>query len=51
MGVEEQAAFQDLLCTDNVLVHFDPSLSVGISFDASEVGLGAVLFHCYPDSN
>ena len=53
-GAEEQAAFQklkDLLCADNVLVHFDPSLPVGISCDASEVGLGAVLFHRYPDGS
>ena len=49
-GAEEQAAFQklkDLLCADNVLVHFEPSLPVGISCDASEMGLGAVLFHHY----
>ena len=49
-GAEEQTAFQklkDQLCADNVLVHFDPSLPVGISCDASEVGLGAVLFHRY----
>ena len=53
-GAEEQAAFQklkDLLCADNVLVHFDPSLPVGISCDALEVGLGAVLFHRYPDGS
>ena len=53
-GAEEQAAFQKLkhlLCADNVLVHFDPSLPVGISCDASEVGLGAVLFHRYPDGS
>ena len=53
-GAEEKAAFQklkDLLCADSVLVHFDPSLPVGISCDASEVGLGAVLFHRYPDGS
>eukprot|EP00731_Ephydatia_muelleri_P009196 Em0004g1534a len=51
-GAEQQAAFQslkDLLCTDTVLAHFDPSLPIGISCDASECGLGAVLFHRYPD--
>ena len=47
---EEQAAFQklkDLLSADTNLVHFDPSLPIGISCDAS--GLGAVLFHRYSD--
>ena len=51
-GAEQQAAFQslkDLLCTDTVLAHFDHSLPIGISCDASECGLGAVLFHRYPD--
>ncbi|KAL5517830.1 hypothetical protein EMCRGX_G003454 [Ephydatia muelleri] len=51
-GAEQQAAFQslkDLLCTDTVLAHFDPSLPIEISCDASECGLGAVLFHRYPD--
>ena len=51
---EEQAAFQklkDLLSADTILVHFDPSLSIGISCDASEVGLGAVLFHRYSDGS
>ena len=53
-GAEQQAAFQslkDLLCTDTVLAHFDPSLPVGISCDASECRLGAVLFHRYPDGS
>ena len=51
---EEQAAFQklkDLLSADTILVHFDPSLPIGISCDASDVGLGAVLFHRYSDGS
>eukprot|EP00731_Ephydatia_muelleri_P037083 Em0393g2a len=47
-------AFQilkDLLCTDTILVHFNPTLPIGISCDASEVGLGAVLFHRYSDGS
>ena len=43
-GAEEQTTFQalkNMLCADTVLVHFDPSLPVGLSCDASEVGLGA----------
>ncbi|KAL5517164.1 hypothetical protein EMCRGX_G002655 [Ephydatia muelleri] len=53
-GAEEQEAFQilkDLLCTDTILVHFNPTLPFGISCDASEVGLGAVLFHRYSDGS
>ena len=34
---------------NNVLAHFDPQEDIGISCDASEVGLGAVLFHRYKD--
>ena len=33
------------------MVHFDPTLPVGISCDASDVGIGAVLFHRYPDGS
>ena len=47
---EEQATFQalkNMLCADTVCAHFDPSLPVGVSCVASEVGLGAVLFHRY----
>ena len=43
-GAEEQASFQqvkDWLCTDTVLAHFDPSLDIGISCDASDCGIGA----------
>eukprot|EP00731_Ephydatia_muelleri_P007450 Em0003g1698a len=53
-GAEELEAFQklkDLLCTDTILVHFNPTLPIGISCDASEVGLGAVLFHWYSDGS
>ena len=53
-GAEEQATFQklkDILCADTVLAHIDPSLPVGVSCDASEVGLGAVLFHRYADGS
>ena len=50
-GTIEQEAFQgleNLLSTDIILVHFDSSLSLGIACDASNVGIGAVLFHCFP---
>ena len=53
-GEEQQAAFQCLktiLSKDTILVHYDPHLDIGISCDASNVGIGTVLFHCYPDGS
>eukprot|EP00731_Ephydatia_muelleri_P001419 Em0001g1419a len=49
-GIEEQQLFRSskTCCTDDtILVHFDFSLPIGISCDASEVGLGAILIHQY----
>ena len=53
-GAEEEAVFKqvkDLLWNDTLLTHFDQSLPIGISCDASNVGIGAVLFHRYPDGS
>ena len=53
-GAKEEATFQelkDLLCTDTVLAHFDPAQQISISCDASNVGIGAVLFHCDDDGS
>lgn len=53
-GKAQEDAFSQLktlMCTDTVLAHFDPSLPIGISCDASEVGVGAVLFHRYSDGS
>ena len=53
-GISEHMAFEkvkSMLCRDVVLAHFDPSLPIGISCDASEVGIGAVLFHRYPNGS
>nr|CAB3223623.1 uncharacterized protein K02A2.6-like [Phallusia mammillata] len=40
-----------MLSSNNVLTHFDQTLPVGIACDASYVGIGAVLFHRYPDGS
>ena len=53
-GTEQQQAFQhlkELLSSDNVLVHFDPALPIGLACDASSVGIGAVIFHRCPDGS
>ena len=53
-GDEEQAAFDELktvLSSDDVLVHFDPEKPLGLACDASNVGIGAVLFHRFPDGS
>ena len=50
----EQEAFKEvksLLSSDSVLVHYNPDLPLGLSTDASIVGIGAVLFHRYPDGS
>ena len=49
----QEDAFKKLkqMLTDNtVLAHFDPSCPVGISCDAPDAGVGAVLFHRYKDN-
>ena len=51
-GSEEEAAFRrlkELLSAADVLAHFDPSLPLGVTCDASAVGIGASLFHLYSD--
>ena len=51
-GAEEQSSFDQLkkvLSSDQILVHFDPNKPLGLSCDASSVGIGAVLFHRFPD--
>ena len=42
---------KSLLSTDTVLAHFDASVPIGIACDASNVGIGATLFHRYPDGS
>ena len=40
-----------LLLSNNVLIHFDPTLDLLLSCDVSEYGIGAVLAHCLPDGS
>ena len=49
-----EAAFEQLknvLSSDQVLVHFDPNKTLVLACDASNVGIGAVLVHRYPDGS
>ena len=39
---------KDSLSSSNVLVHYDPSLPVILESDASQYGIGAVIFHRFP---
>ena len=53
-GSVEAKAFnklKELLSSDSLLVHFDPTLHLGIAWDASSVGIGAILFHRYPNAD
>ncbi len=48
----EQKAYddlKDLLCSEKVLMLYDPSLPLKLDTDASSTGLGAVLSHILPD--
>ena len=50
----QESAFENLkhiLSREDVLAHFHPNQEIGISCDASEVGIGAVLFHRYSDGS
>jgi len=37
------------LISAETLVYFNPSLPIVLAVDASSVGIGAVIFHPYPD--
>ena len=42
---------KDSLSSSNVLVHYDPSLPVILESDASQHGIGAVIFHRFPNGD
>ena len=42
---------KSLLSADAVLAHFGACVPIGTACDASNVGIGATLFHWYPDEN
>ena len=42
---------KEMLSTELVLAYFDTFLRIGIACDASAVGIGAVLFHRFPDGS
>ena len=53
-GPTEAKAFntlKELLSSDSLLIHFDPSLPIGIACDASSVGIGATLFHRFSNGD
>lgn len=53
-GREQEEAFciaKSQLTSETLLVHFDPTLQLALSCDASPYGLGAVLSHVYEDGS
>ena len=45
------AQSKELLTSDDVLVHFDPTLDLVLACDASQYGIGAVLAHRMPNGS
>lgn len=41
--------FKEILCSDLLLAHFNPSMPVKVSADASNNGIGACISHVYQD--
>ena len=44
-------AIKEALTSSTTLSHYDPTLPVSIACDASQVGIGAALFHTLPDNS
>jgi len=51
MQAKAFSTIKEMLSSEKVLAHFDPSQILGISCDASNVGIGAVLFHRFSDGS
>ena len=49
--LEKVRAVRDLLGSSQLLVHYDPSLELILSCDASAYGLGKVLSHKLPNGS
>ena len=45
--VEAVTAVKKLLTSADMLSHYDPSVPINLSCDASPVGIGAVIFHTF----
>lgn len=43
--------FKDILNSDLMLTHYNPALPVFVAADASNVGVGACIYHQYPDNS
>ncbi len=53
-STDQEEAFQkskQLLTSSNLLVRFDPTLTIVLACDASQYGIGAVLAHTMPDGS
>ena len=51
MEMGRRAASGIPVSQDTILLHYDLNLDIGISCDASNVGIETMLFHCYPDGS
>ena len=40
-----------MITSEQMLTHYDPALPVGLAFNASTTGIGAVLSHVMPDGS